>query len=75
MLAQWRTEVRVGGAPVQVQGVIDHPAYAQHWPLLEQRSEAWRQLASGAGAMLSEQLARRLALSLGDRLSLPGAAP
>lgn len=75
VLAQWRTEVRVGGAPVQVQGVIDHPAYAQHWPLLEQRSEAWRQLASGAGAMLSEQLARRLALGLGDRLSLPGAAP
>lgn len=75
VLAQWRTEVRVGGAPVQVQGVIDHPSYAQHWPLLEQRTDAWRQLANGTGAMLSEQLARRLTLGLGDRLALPGASP
>ena len=73
VLAQWRTEVRVGGAPVQVQGVVDHPNYAQHWPLLEQRSDAWQQLADGTGAMLSEQLARRLDLNLGERLLLPGA--
>lgn len=75
VLPQWRTEVRVHGAPVQVQGVVDHSSYARHWPLLEHRADAWTQLASGHAAMLSEQLARRLKLGLGEQLALPDGAP
>ncbi|MCM2319082.1 MAG: ABC transporter permease [Pseudomonas sp.] len=73
VLPNWRVDLRLQGWPVQLQGIVDHPSYRQHWPLLEQRADAWTQLAAGQGAMLSEQLARRLKLELGDRLPLPGA--
>lgn len=72
VLPQWRVELRLQGWPVQVQGIIDHPGYRQQWPLLEQQPGAWSQLAAGQGVMLSEQLARRLKLELGDNLLLPG---
>ncbi|TDF82656.1 ABC transporter permease [Pseudomonas sp. H9] len=70
-LPSWRLELRVQGWPVQVQGIVDHPAYRSRWPLLEHSSQAWAQLASGQALMLSEQLARRLAVNVGDRLQLP----
>ncbi|GAB3386386.1 ABC transporter permease [Azotobacter armeniacus] len=71
ILPNWRVDLRLQGWPVQVQGIVDHPSYRQQWPLLEQRANAWTQLATGQGAMLSEQLARRLKLGLGDSLRLP----
>ncbi len=71
VLPNWRVDTRLQGWPVQLQGIADHPSYRQHWPLLEQRSDAWTQLAAGQGAMLSEQLARRLKLGLDDDLLLP----
>ncbi|WP_449433679.1 FtsX-like permease family protein [Pseudomonas putida] len=71
VLPSWRLELRVRGWPVQVQGVIDDPRYRSRWPLLDQRARAWAQLASGQGLMLSEQLAQRLGVALGDRLTLP----
>lgn len=73
VLPSWRIEVRLQGWPVQVQGIIDHPAYRLRWPLLQHSAYAWEQLASGRGVMLSEQLARRLGVQLGDSLQLPGA--
>jgi putative ABC transport system permease protein len=75
VLPSWRVEWRLQHWPVQVQGVVDHPFYRQHWPLLANTPDAWAQLAAGQGAMLSEQLARRLGLTLGDRLTLPGEPP
>ncbi|MGG6350413.1 ABC transporter permease [Pseudomonas putida] len=71
VLPGWRADMQLQGWPVQVQGIVDHPAYRTRWPLLEQHSRAWQQLASGQGLMLSEQLARRLNLQLGDSLKLP----
>lgn len=71
VLPNWRVDLRLQGWPVQLQGIVDHPSYPQHWPLLEQRADAWPQLAAGQGAMLSEQLARRLRIGLGDRLPMP----
>lgn len=71
VLPGWRADMQLQGWPVQVQGIVDHPAYRTRWPLLEQHSRAWQQLASGQGVMLSEQLARRLNLQLGDSLKLP----
>ncbi|QVM94710.1 ABC transporter permease [Pseudomonas sp. SORT22] len=70
LLPSWRAEIRVQQWPVQVQGIIDHPAYPARWPLLEQSPQAWAQLASGNALMLSEQLARRLGVQLGDNLQL-----
>lgn len=71
VLPSWRVELRLHGWPVQLQGIVDHPVQRRYWPLLEQRADAWAQLAAGQGAMLSEQLARRLGIGLGDRLALP----
>jgi len=75
VLPSWRVEWRLQHWPVQVQGVVDHPFYRSHWPLLAQTADAWAQLAAGQGVMLSEQLARRLGLALGDSVSLPGEPP
>src|SRR5690606_21492676 len=38
---------------------------------LQQQPQAWEDLAASQGVMLSEQLARRLGLGLGDTLSVP----
>ena len=75
VLPGWRADMQLQGWPVQVQGIVDHPAYRTRWPLLEQHSRAWQQLASGQAVMLSEQLARRLNLQLGDSLQLPVDTP
>lgn len=75
VLPGWRADMHLQGWPVQVQGIVDHPAYRTRWPLLEQHSRAWQQLASGQAVMLSEQLARRLNLQLGDSLKLPAGMP
>jgi putative ABC transport system permease protein len=73
VLPHWRAELRLQGWPAQMQGIVDHPSYRQHWPLLEQQEGVWTQLHSGHGVLLSEQLARRLKLALGDTLTLPAA--
>ena len=75
VLPNWRVEWRLQQRPTQVQGIVDHPYYSNHWPLLEKSAGAWEQLAQGRGIMLSEQLARRLQLGLGDALQLPEPSP
>lgn len=74
VLPGWRVETRLQGWPVQVQGIVDHPLYLKRWPLLEQQPRALEQLSSGQAVMLSEQLARRLKLHVGDRLALSSQA-
>ncbi|MBU1330087.1 MAG: ABC transporter permease [Gammaproteobacteria bacterium] len=71
LLPNWTLDTRLQGWPVQLQGIIDNAHYREGWPLLEQQADAWAQLAAGQGVMLSEQVARRLNLHLGDRLTLP----
>ncbi|MFK3817150.1 ABC transporter permease [Pseudomonas sp. NPDC089407] len=71
VLPGWRVEMQLQGWPVQIQGIVDHPVYRTRWPLLQQRPHAWEQLASGRAVMLSEQLARRLKLQLGDSFAMP----
>ncbi|MES2817604.1 MAG: FtsX-like permease family protein [Pseudomonadota bacterium] len=71
VLPSWQVELPVRGWPATLTGVLDHPSYRQHWPLLEAAPDAWTRLMAGEGLVLSEQLARHLELSLGDRLSLP----
>ncbi|WP_455921292.1 ABC transporter permease [Pseudomonas putida] len=66
-------DVAVQGWPVEVHGVIDDALYREHWPLLQGvAGNPWDRLFSSDSLMLSEQLARRLHLGLGDQLALPG---
>ncbi|WP_338045799.1 ABC transporter permease [Parasedimentitalea marina] len=64
------TEVPYEGSPLRVYGVIDHPTYRENWPILESSSAAWDVVFKGEGAMINEQLARRLNLWPGDILAL-----
>lgn len=72
-LPRWRTEIRLQGWLTEAQGTISHAGYERRWPLLQQQAQAWDEVAAGRGVMLSEQLARRLELGLGDTLRVPTA--
>jgi len=75
VLPNWEVPVQLQGWPADLYGVIDHPTYRQHWQLLESAAgDPWDQLANEDTVMLSEQLARRLKLGLGDTLNLPAAS-
>ncbi|MHC8306197.1 ABC transporter permease [Pseudomonas sp. PB3P13] len=72
VLPNWQVSVQLQGWPADVFGMIDHPTYRQHWPLLEALGDdPWHRLAKDDTLMLSEQLARRLKLKLGDHLTIP----
>jgi len=72
VLPNWQVAIQLQGWPADLYGVIDHPTYRQHWPLLEAtREDPWKQLAQADTIMLSEQLARRLKVGLGDHLNIP----
>ncbi|MEE4343249.1 FtsX-like permease family protein [Pseudomonas alliivorans] len=71
VLPNWQVPVQLHGWPADLFGVIDHSTYRQHWELLDASADAWDQLVDQDTVMLSEQLARRLNLELGDTLILP----
>ncbi|MFL1526645.1 FtsX-like permease family protein [Pseudomonas sp. O230] len=72
VLPNWQVSIQLQGWPADVFGVIDHPTYRQHWPLLEALGDnPWDRLVKDDALMLSEQLARRLQVRLGDHLTLP----
>ena len=74
VLPGWEMELRLQGWPTELAAVIDAPLYREHWPLLEQAAgNPWDELFEAQTLMLSEQLARRLKLSVGDTLTLPSA--
>ncbi|WP_170608684.1 ABC transporter permease [Ruegeria arenilitoris] len=51
-------------------GVVDDPAYRQHWPLIAQTSDAWSQVIQNSAVLINEQLARRSDLWPGEKLRL-----
>jgi len=74
VLPNWEVTVTLQGWPAELFGIVDHPHYRQHWPLLESNGgDPWAHLATDDAVMLSEQLARRLKVRAGDRLTI--AAP
>lgn len=76
VLPEREQDVTLQGWPVQVHGVVDDPLYREHWPLLEQAAgNPWDQLFNDDTLMLSEQLARRLKVGIGDTVVLPGGGP
>ncbi len=72
VLPIWHIDADVLGAPAEIYGVIDHPIYAQNWPLLSSLPDTWARLADGQGALINEQLARREGLVPGATIDLPG---
>jgi putative ABC transport system permease protein len=66
-----RADAQIGGAPVEILGFADHPTYRDHWPLLQASDNAWNRLRPGNAGFVSEQLARRLKLSIGERIEVP----
>jgi putative ABC transport system permease protein len=73
VLPVWKAETRIAGWPVDVFGTRDHATYRDHFSLLAQSPGAWDAVRDGKGALVSEQLARRMSLGLGDAIELPTA--
>ena len=71
ILSGGRAEMQIAGTPVEVLGLPDHATYREHWPLLQLAADAWSKLPAGATCFVSEQLSRRMNLSLGDRIEVP----
>ncbi|MGR3511913.1 MAG: FtsX-like permease family protein [Paracoccaceae bacterium] len=72
VLPIWHRDDAVLGAPAEIYGVVDHPVYAENWPLLAALPNTWARLNAGDGALINEQLSRREAIGPGDALPLPG---
>jgi putative ABC transport system permease protein len=68
-----RVDTEIDGAPVEILGLPDHALYRDHWPLLQSGASAWTRLRAGDAGFISEQLARRSKLTIGDRIDV--AAP
>ena len=66
-----RAETQLAGAPLEIFGLPDHATYREHWPLLSSTENAWTRLRPGNAAFVSEQLALRLKLSIGDHIDVP----
>jgi putative ABC transport system permease protein len=66
-----RADAQLAGAPIEVLGLPDHATYRNYWPLLQSARNAWIRLRPGDAAFVSEQLARRLKLSIGDKIEVP----
>jgi putative ABC transport system permease protein len=72
VLPNWQVSIQLQGWPADLFGVVDHPTYREHWPLLEAAAgDPWDQLVRQDTVMISEQLARRLKLGLDDTISIP----
>jgi putative ABC transport system permease protein len=71
ILPSGRAETQIGGAPVEILGLADHPIYRDRWPLLEAGANPWVRLRAGDAGFVSEQLARRLKLGVGDSVEVP----
>jgi putative ABC transport system permease protein len=68
-----RAESQIDGTPIEILGLPDHATYRDRWPLLQSTADTWIRLRPGDAGLVSEQLARRLKLAIGDRIEI--AAP
>jgi putative ABC transport system permease protein len=66
-----RADTQMGGAPIEILGIADHATYRDHWPLLQSTANVWTRLRPGDTGLISEQLARRLNLAIGDSVEVP----
>jgi len=73
ILPNWRAKIRLADRPADVIGVTPHETYRAHFPTLAAAGDAWEQVGRGVGALISEQLSRRLGARLGDMIDVPTA--
>jgi putative ABC transport system permease protein len=66
-----RADTQIDGAPIEILGLADHATYRDHWPLLQSAENAWIRLRAGDTGFISEQLARRMKLGIGDSVEVP----
>ncbi len=66
-----RADTEIWGAPVEILGLPDDASYRERWPLLQSSAGAWSRIAAGDAGFISEQLARRAKLAVGDRVDVP----
>jgi putative ABC transport system permease protein len=66
-----RTDVQFRTMPIELLGFADHATYRDQWPLLESSRDAWDRVRAGDGALVSEQLARRMNVKIGDHVDVP----
>jgi putative ABC transport system permease protein len=71
VLPFWQAETRIAGWPVEVNGYDAQATYRENWPLIRARPDAWDRVSAGGSVLVSEQLARRAGLAVGDSLDLP----
>jgi putative ABC transport system permease protein len=71
ILPSGRADTQIGGAPIEILGLADHATYRDRWPLLQASANAWGRLRAGDAGFVSEQLARRLKLGVGDSVEVP----
>jgi putative ABC transport system permease protein len=69
-----RADTQMAGAPIEVLGLPDQATYRDRWPLLQATANAWVRLRPGDAGFVSEQLARRLKLAVGERIDVPAAS-
>jgi putative ABC transport system permease protein len=70
VLPVWESQTRFDGFPVEVYGFRDDATYRDHWPILQEQSDAWDAAAAGTAVLVNEQMARRFALTPGSRVAL-----
>jgi putative ABC transport system permease protein len=66
-----RADTQIDGAPIEILGLADHATYRDRWPLLQSAANAWIRLRAGDTGFISEQLARRMKLGIGDSVEVP----
>jgi putative ABC transport system permease protein len=66
-----RADSQIAGAPVEILGLPDHATYRDRWPLLQLAENGWNRLRPGNAGFVSEQLARRMKLAIGDHVEVP----
>jgi putative ABC transport system permease protein len=66
-----RAEVQMMGMPIEILAMTDHATFRDHWPLLQSTPNAWTRLRAGDTGFVSEQMARRSKLAVGDSIEVP----
>ncbi|UWR23344.1 ABC transporter permease [Sulfitobacter sp. S190] len=70
-----QVERTLAGLPAELYGARIGPTYRENWALLDAAPQVWDRVASGEGALINEQLARRAGLWIGDSIEIgPGLA-